>query len=123
MGRAEIVALDHVQLAMPPGQEDVARAFYCGLLGMDEQAKPAVLNGRGGLWLRAGACHLHLGVEQDFRPARKAHPALLVRGLAALARSCAEAGVEVKHDEALPGIERIFVADPFGNRIELLERV
>lgn len=118
---AEIVAFDHVQLAMPAGQEDVARSFYCDVLGMVEEPKPPALQARGGLWLKAGACRLHLGVDSEFRPARKAHPALIVRGLAALVRSCAEAGVETHRDEPLKGIDRIFVFDPFGNRIELVE--
>lgn len=116
-----IVGLDHVQLAMPEGQEGAARAFYGGLLGMEEVAKPPVLAARGGVWFRSGAAVVHLGVEKDFRPARKAHPALLVRDLAALVATLRAAGVEVIDDEALPGYARVYVADPFGNRLELME--
>ena len=116
-----IRGIDHVQLAMPPGREEEARAFYGGLLGMPEVAKPAVLAARGGVWFRAGETQVHLGVEADFRPARKAHPALLVRGLQDLAARLRAAGVAVLDDEALPGYERVYVSDPFGNRLELLE--
>ena len=116
-----IRGIDHVQLAMPPGREEDARAFYGGLLGMPEVAKPAVLAARGGVWFRAGETQVHLGVEADFRPARKAHPALLVRGLRDLAARLRAAGVAVLDDEALPGYERVYVSDPFGNRLELLE--
>ena len=116
-----IVGIDHVQLAMPAGQEDVARAFYFGLLGIPEVPKPAVLAPRGGVWFQGSEVKLHLGVDPDFRPARKAHPALLVRGLPALAQRLLEAGVEVVGDDSLPGQDRVFVTDPFGNRLELLE--
>jgi catechol 2,3-dioxygenase-like lactoylglutathione lyase family enzyme len=116
-----IHGIDHVQLAMPPGREDDARAFYGGLLGMEEVAKPPVLAARGGVWFRAGEAQVHLGVEADFRPARKAHPALLVRGLRDFASRLRAAGVAVVDDEALPGYERVYVSDPFGNRLELLE--
>ena len=116
-----IYAIDHVQLAMPPGEEDKARAFYIGVLGMSETPKPPALAARGGVWFEAGAVKVHLGVEQDFRPARKAHPAFLVEGLDALAARCAENGSQVSYDEPLAGYRRLFVADPFGNRIELME--
>jgi SAM-dependent methyltransferase len=114
-------AIDHVQLAMPPGAEDRARAFYAGVLGLSEQPKPAQLASRGGLWFSGGELRLHLGVEQEFRPARKAHSALLVQDLDALARRCVDAGHEPITDQPLPGYRRFYVADPFGNRIELLE--
>ena len=117
-----IAGIDHVQLAMPAGREDEARAFYGGLLGMEEVAKPPVLAARGGVWFRSGSAQVHLGVEKEFRPARKAHPALRVDGLAGLVERLRGAGVEVVDDEALPGYERVYVADPFGNRIELLEK-
>ena len=118
-----VYALDHVQLAMPRGGEAAARRFYQGVLGLSEVPKPAVLARRGGCWFERGATRLHLGVEDDFRPARKAHPALLVEGLAELAGLCETAGYEVVHDGGLPGYDRIYVTDPFGNRIELMERV
>jgi catechol 2,3-dioxygenase-like lactoylglutathione lyase family enzyme len=106
---------------MPRGREDDARAFYAGVLGFTERPKPPHLAARGGAWFHAGSAEVHLGVEDDFRPAKKAHPALLVRGLHALADRCAAAGIAVTRDEPLPGFDRVYVADPFGNRIELLE--
>ncbi len=120
---AEIIGLDHVQLAMPPGQESLARQFYSGVLGLVEEPKPANLARRGGVWFRGGSLRLHLGVESDFRPARKAHPALLVTGLAALADRCRAAGHPPTTDEPLDGFDRLYVSDPFGNRLELLEPV
>ena len=118
-----IYGLDHVQLAMPAGEEATARAFYGDVLGLTEVPKPANLAKRGGVWFEGGSLKLHLGVEPDFRPARKAHPALLVRGLAALMERCQAAGVEPATDEPLEGYQRCYVIDPFGNRIELLEPV
>jgi len=118
-----IHGLDHVQLAMPAGQEAVARAFYADILGLIEVPKPANLRQRGGIWFVGGTLRLHLGVEVDFRPAKKAHPALLVQGLAALIEHLQQSGVPIITDEPLPGYNRIYVADPFGNRIELLEPV
>jgi diadenosine tetraphosphate (Ap4A) HIT family hydrolase/catechol 2,3-dioxygenase-like lactoylglutathione lyase family enzyme len=120
--RARFVAIDHVQLAMPAGGEDAARAFYGGVLGLEEVPKPAALAGRGGAWFRSGPVQLHLGVEAEFRPARKAHPALRVEGLGALVARCEAAGHAVARDVALEGMERVHVTDPFGNRIELLEK-
>jgi catechol 2,3-dioxygenase-like lactoylglutathione lyase family enzyme len=117
-----IVGIDHVQLAMPAGGEEAARRFYGDVLGFEEVPKPAALAGRGGAWFRSGGVHLHLGVEPDFRPARKAHPALRVEGLTALIVRCVNAGHPVERDVPLPGLERVHVADPFGNRIELLEQ-
>lgn len=116
-----IYGLDHVQLAMPAGEEARAREFYGGLLGLAEVPKPANLAARGGVWFEGGALRLHLGVEADFRPARKAHPALLVKGLEALARRLEEAGMAVVSDEPLAGYKRIHASDPFGNRLEFLE--
>lgn len=118
-----VYALDHVQLAMPRGLEDQARSFYRDVLGLTEVAKPPTLAARGGVWFSGGDLHLHLGVEDDFRPARKAHPALLVEGLGELVGLCESAGYEVTHDANLPGYDRVYVTDPFGNRIELMERV
>jgi catechol 2,3-dioxygenase-like lactoylglutathione lyase family enzyme len=116
-----VKSFDHVLLAMPPGREAEARAFYEGALGIPEVKKPAVLAKRGGCWFERGALKLHLGVEADFRPARKAHPALLVEDLASLSAALAKAGYAMHGDEPLEGYSRIFVDDPFGNRIELLE--
>ena len=117
----KLVGLDHVQLAMPPGGEDAARAFYAGLLGVPEVPKPAALTQRGGVWFQDDGVKVHLGVEFDFRPARKAHPALLVRGLRELTHRLREAGVVIVEDDLLPGYDRIYVSDPFGNRLELME--
>ena len=116
-----IRALHHVQLAMPRGREDDARVFYCDVLGMTEQPKPQNLARRGGAWFIAGEAQVHLGVEDDFRPAKKAHPALLVVDLRELLERCRTSGYAVSTDEPLPGYNRAYVADPFGNRIELLE--
>jgi catechol 2,3-dioxygenase-like lactoylglutathione lyase family enzyme len=116
-----IYGLDHVQLAMPRGAEEEARAFYAGVLGLTEEPKPAELAQRGGVWFRSGSVSLHLGVEEDFRPARKAHPALLVEGLEQLVSACEASGHPVARDELLPGYDRVYVSDPFGNRLELME--
>lgn len=116
-----VTALHHVQLAMPRGREEEARAFYVGVLGFAELPKPANLARRGGLWLRSGAADVHLGVEDDFRPAKKAHPALLVANLAEVRAACEAAGYRLTTDEPLEGYDRAYVADPFGNRIELLQ--
>lgn len=118
-----IVGLHHVQIAIPPGGEDRAREFYGALLGMDEVAKPETLAGRGGVWFRSRSAELHLGVEADFRAAAKAHPGLVVTGLAALCARLRAAGVEAEPDHLLPGHRRAYVRDPFDNRIELLEPV
>ena len=116
----EIVGLDHVQLAMPAGREADAEAFYSGLLGLARLPKPAPLAARGGCWFGGGAVSLHLGVEDDFRPARKAHPALMVRDLPALERSLEDAGVQVRPNTERPPGTGAYVDDPFGNRIELI---
>lgn len=116
-----ITAIDHIQLAMPRGEEESARAFYISLLGFVEVPKPPQLAGRGGAWFEAGAARLHLGAESDFRPARKAHPALLVDDLPALLSRLEANGVTITRDVPLDGYDRAHVADPFGNRIELME--
>jgi len=114
-----ITGLDHVQVAIPRGAEDTARAFYAGLLGMAELPKPAALAGRGGCWFISGSAVLHLGVEEPFGPARKAHPAFLVSDLAGLQAVLAAAGYDcARSDGELPGVRRFHTADPFGNRIE-----
>ncbi|WP_310475357.1 VOC family protein [Sandarakinorhabdus sp.] len=116
-----IEALNHVQLAMPPGQEDAARRFYRDLLGIPEVPKPPALAARGGCWFERGALKVHLGVEVDFLPARKAHPAFTVSNLAGLMQQLLAAGIAVDRDEPLAGHDRCYVSDPFGNRIELME--
>jgi catechol 2,3-dioxygenase-like lactoylglutathione lyase family enzyme len=113
--------IEHVQLAMPAGGEARAGGFYDGLLGITEVPKPPHLATRGGCWFESGALKVHLGVEQDFRPAKKAHPALLVSDLGALVRRLRDAGIDIVDDEPLEGYERVYVSDPFGNRIELME--
>ena len=117
-----VIAIEHVQLAMPPGREEEARAFYAGLLGMVEVRKPAHLAARGGAWFEAGEVKVHLGVEEGFRPARKAHPAFVVADLEELVGRLRAAGHEVAEDQPLEGWQRVYTADPFGNRIELMER-
>jgi catechol 2,3-dioxygenase-like lactoylglutathione lyase family enzyme len=114
-----ILGIDHVQVAAPRGCESEARAFYAGLLGLEELGKPEALRERGGCWFRAGTAELHVGVEEPFTPARKAHPGLVVDDLAALAERLRAAGVDVTPDDTIPGVERAHVADPFGNRLEL----
>ena len=116
----QVVAIDHVQLAMPPGEEETADAFYRGLLGLDRLPKPEPLASRGGCWFGNDGLQIHLGVEVDFRPARKAHPALLVVHLDALAERLGDAGHPVRWDVELPDVRRCYVDDPFGNRIELI---
>jgi catechol 2,3-dioxygenase-like lactoylglutathione lyase family enzyme len=116
-----ICSIDHVQLAMPAGGEGRARAFYAQVLGIPEVPKPPHLAGRGGCWFERGALRLHLGVEEDFRPARKAHPALIVEDLPALEAMLNEAGHATRDGKPLAGYRRIDVSDPFGNRIELME--
>jgi len=114
-----ITGVDHVQLAMPRGREDLARAFYAGLLGMSELAKPPALAVRGGCWFASGSAVLHLGVEEQFAPARKAHPALLVDDLDGLFAVLTRAGHAcVRADGEIPGIRRFHTHDPFGNRVE-----
>src|SRR5260221_3581638 len=117
----KIESLDHVQLAMPAAGEAEARAFYEGLLGIPERAKPATLATRGGCWFERGALKVHLGVDPDFRPARKAHLAFVVTDLPGLAAVLRAAGHVLHDDEPLAGYRRAYVDDPFGNRLELLE--
>ena len=121
MPPAMLRALHHVQLAMPAGHEPEARAFYAGLLGLEDVPKPAQLGRRGGAWFESGSVRVHLGVEDPFRPARKAHPAFLVGDLAALCARFDAAGHPYRVDDSLPGHERIYTHDPFCNRIELLQ--
>lgn len=116
-----IRSIDHVQLAMPPGGEAAGRQFYEELLGLSHQEKPPALAARGGCWFETAGVRVHLGVESDFRPARKAHPAFVVDDLAALTERLRRAGVELVDAEPLDGYDRLHAFDPFGNRIELME--
>jgi catechol 2,3-dioxygenase-like lactoylglutathione lyase family enzyme len=113
--------IHHVQLACPPGSEDTLRDFYGQVLGLQELAKPSVLAARGGCWFRGYGVELHFGVEQDFRPARKAHPGLLVRDLDAWAYRLRCSGAPVLFDDDFPGMRRFYTEDPHGNRLEFLE--
>jgi catechol 2,3-dioxygenase-like lactoylglutathione lyase family enzyme len=116
-----LAALDHVQLAAPAGSEDALRAFYTGALGMTEIPKPPVLAARGGCWFQSGPIQLHLGIEKDFRPAKKAHPGLRVTGIKEFAARLTAHGVQVTWDDNLPGHLRFYAEDPAGNRLEFLE--
>lgn len=119
----KILSIDHVQIAMPEGEEDAARAFYINILGFTEIPKPPALIKRGGAWFQSENAQLHLGVEKDFHPARKAHPAFIVDELDRLLIKIQQAGFE--WDESQPpldGYKRAHVYDPFGNRIELMEK-
>jgi len=118
-----VVAIDHVQLAMPAGREAEAESFYCGVLGFSILPKPEPLAPRGGRWFASGAVQVHLGVEEDFRPARKAHPALRVDGFDDLVAKLEESGASWRWDLELPGVRRLYVDDPFGNRIEVIDNV
>ncbi|MEX2049280.1 MAG: VOC family protein [Gemmatimonadota bacterium] len=110
--------IDHIQLAMPRGGESAARRFFGTVLGMDEIPKPEALRSNGGCWFRTEACELHLGVDADFRPQRKAHPGFIVSDLQALAKRLADAGFEVARDDRIANVPRFFTHDPFGNRLE-----
>jgi catechol 2,3-dioxygenase-like lactoylglutathione lyase family enzyme len=121
VGDVKVVGLDHVQLAMPAGRESEAEAFYTGFLGFVRVPKPEPMARRGGCWFASGPVALHVGVEDDFRPARKAHPALLIRGLAELARTGAERGFPLRPNPDQPSGAGYYVDDPFGNRIELVD--
>jgi catechol 2,3-dioxygenase-like lactoylglutathione lyase family enzyme len=120
----KILAIDHVQLAMPAREEATARAFYNGLLGLTEIPKPLELARRGGVWFQSGNVTLHLGTETDFRPAHKAHPALIVDDLKAFLQVCQANDIEIEtFQPPLDGYKRAHVFDPFGNRIELMEKL
>ena len=116
-----IRAIEHIQLAMPAGEEDAARAFYAGVLGLTEVPKPQELAKRGGAWFENGNVRVHLGVEEPFCPAKKAHPAFLVDDLDLLVNRLNEVGVRNEWDTKLPGFRRTYISDPFGNRIELMQ--
>lgn len=119
--RFDWMGLDHVQLAAPAGCEEEARRFFSGLLGMEEVEKPEKLRVRGGAWFRCGMQMIHVGVEASFVPAKKAHPAFLVRNIETLMRHLEEHGVAYRLDDEIPGLIRFFTEDPFGNRLEFME--
>jgi catechol 2,3-dioxygenase-like lactoylglutathione lyase family enzyme len=116
-----VFRINHVQIAMPRGREAEARAFFGDVLGLPELPKPAALAARGGVWFDLGDAQLHLGVDMDFRPSTKAHVAFELEDLEPVVARCAAAGVPAPFDVAIPGVRRCFVADPFGNRLELME--
>ena len=119
---AEFIGVEHVQLVIPDGEERRAREFYVDVLGFTEIIRPESLGGRGGGWFRNGGVNLHLGSERDFQPTRPGHPAWLVPDLAAVVARCASAGHAIEAAVPLPGFDRVHVYDPFGNRLELMER-
>lgn len=113
--------IDHIQLAAPKGCEEEARTFFKGILGLREIEKPPLLKKKGGVWFELGSNQIHIGVEEPFSPAKKAHPAFEVENLEALKMHLTEQRVSFKVDTELPGASRIYTKDPFGNRIEILE--
>src|SRR5579859_3898013 len=115
--------IDHVQVAMPAGEEAQARAFYGALLGLPERPKPPELARRGGCWFESEQVKVHCGVERPFAPAKKAHIAFRVDDVSSLASRARAAGYEVLEDDALPGHDRVFIYDPFGNRLEFLRPI
>lgn len=116
-----IVGIDHVQVAIPPGADEAARAFYSGVLGLAEIPKPASLNASGGAWFLTGATQLHIGGQVGFVPAKKAHPAFVVEDFEAYCALLRERGVAVREEVQVAGRRRAGIEDPFGNRIELIE--
>ncbi len=117
-----ILSLDHVQIAIPVASENRARAFYAGILGFTEIEKPPQMAERKSIWFVAGAVNLHLGLEPDFHPAKRAHPAFVVEVLDAILTACDRAGISHKPDTSFNDFRRVHVFDPFGNRLELMER-
>jgi catechol 2,3-dioxygenase-like lactoylglutathione lyase family enzyme len=117
----ELVGIDHVQLSMPEGGEDVARAFYGDVLGLREVVKPEALAARSGCWFAGAGVAVHLGAESDFRSLAKAHPALLVRDLDAARATLRAAGIPIEEDDSGIPVRRCYVRDPFNNRIELVD--
>jgi catechol 2,3-dioxygenase-like lactoylglutathione lyase family enzyme len=117
-----IVGINHIQIEAPTGCEEAARAFYGGLLGLEEIEKPENLRHRGGVWFACGSQQIHIGVTNNFEPRRKGHPALEVRHLSAWRLRLTSANVPISEDEPLSGWSRFYIADPWGNRVELLER-
>lgn len=117
----QYVAIDHVQLAAPIGCEEEARNFYGDLLGLQEVVKPEPLRRRGGAWFQSGSIHIHIGIEEPFTPAKKAHPAIRVHRIEALKDQLTKKGISIQVDDQLPGANRFYTTDPFGNRLEFLE--
>jgi catechol 2,3-dioxygenase-like lactoylglutathione lyase family enzyme len=115
-----VLAIDHIQLAAPSGCEEAARRFFGELLGLEEIPKPEPIRARGGVWFRVGAHELHIGVDPNFAPARKAHPGFRADGYDEVRAKLLSAGIEVSDDHAIAGVRRCFIADPWGNRIELI---
>jgi catechol 2,3-dioxygenase-like lactoylglutathione lyase family enzyme len=118
---SRVARIDHIQIAAPKGCESAARDFYGSILGMKEIEKPPVLRARGGCWFECGSQQFHIGVEPDFQPARKAHPAFAVLHLDELRETLNARGVKIVEDENLPGTRRFFAEDPWGNRLEFVE--
>jgi catechol 2,3-dioxygenase-like lactoylglutathione lyase family enzyme len=116
-----ILSLDHVQLTIPVGGEELARNFYVGILGLTEVAKPASMTGRNSIWFMAGPVNLHIGIEEEFHPAKRAHPALVVDNLDDIVAACQRAGLATRPDTSFNNFRRVHVSDPFGNRLELME--
>jgi catechol 2,3-dioxygenase-like lactoylglutathione lyase family enzyme len=119
--KSDIYAVHHIQLALPAGGEAAARDFYAGILGLEEVPKPEGLARRGGVWFQAAGFQIHLGVDLEFRAARRAHPGLLVRNLERICQAYEQSGASAERDSLVEGYRRAFLSDPFGNRIELLE--
>jgi catechol 2,3-dioxygenase-like lactoylglutathione lyase family enzyme len=116
-----LIGFHHVQLAMPPGEEPAAIEFYAGVLGLEQVPKPPELADRGGVWFRSGDLEVHLGIEEGFQPALKAHPAFLVEDIERMRARVEMSGYKVIDDEQYSGFKRVHVRDPFGNRLELVE--
>ncbi|KMY51583.1 VOC family protein [Peribacillus loiseleuriae] len=114
--------IHHVQLAAPPGSEEVARKFFVGILGFEEIEQPEPMKIRGGVWFGFGNYHLHIGIEEPFSPAKKAHPAFEVKNIEALKIHLAENNISFIVDTDYPGVNRIYIEDPWGNRVEILEK-
>jgi catechol 2,3-dioxygenase-like lactoylglutathione lyase family enzyme len=120
--KVRVSHLDHLQIAAPQGCAPAAREFYGAILGLPEIEKPESLRSRGGCWFQCGSQQLHLGVEQDFRPAKKAHPAFVVSDLDELRQELLSRGIRVREDTRVPGMRRFFAEDPWGNRLEFIEQ-
>lgn len=114
--------IDHIQLTAPKGSEDTARKFFKDILSLDEVEKPESLKKSGGLWFQFGNHQIHIGIEEPFYPAKKAHPAFAIENLVALKQHLLTNGIDVTEDDRIPGVKRFFISDPFGNRMEFLER-
>ncbi|MFJ8072325.1 VOC family protein [Peribacillus sp. NPDC096447] len=114
-------SIDHIQLADPKGSEDIARKFFKNILGFEEVEKPEELKKRGGVWFEFGNYQIHIGIEEPFYPAKKAHPAFEIENIEELKKHLVTNGIDVMEDDKLPGAKRFYISDPFGNRMELLE--